>query len=105
MNDKWLKVLGVTGFFLLILWKTDPAVYAGDGDNVARVLHGAARTLFSSMEIPRAILQNPGGVPFPFNLVTGAVAGTFRTVTGTVMGAAEMARGAAPYAKYAVFAL
>ena len=105
MNGKWLKILGVTGFFLLIFWKADPTAYAGDGNNIALIFRGVARTLFSTVEIPRAILQNPSRTPFPFNIVTGAVAGTFRTVAGTVGGAADMARGAAPYAKYAIFAL
>ncbi len=99
---KWLKISG-TIFFLLFFWKANAAAHASDGDNLRHVLHGAGQTLFSSMEIPRTILRN--SAPFPFNIVTGAVAGTFRTVAGTVMGAAEMARGAAPYAKYAIFAL
>lgn len=72
---------------------------------MALIFRGVARTLFSAMEIPRTILQNPSHTPFPFSIVTGAVAGTFKTVAGTVGGAADMARGAAPYAKYAALAL
>ena len=85
--------------------KINAPAYATDGDNVALLFRGVARTLFSSVEIPRTILQNPGGTPFPVNLVTGTIAGTLKTVAGTVMGAADLARGSAPYAKYLVFAV
>ena len=81
------------------------AVYASDGDNLALVFRGVARTLFSSVEIPRTIIENPGGTPFPFNVVTGTVAGALKTVAGTVMGAGDIARGSAPYAKYLMLAL
>ena len=82
-----------------------PSVYASDGNNMGLIFRGVARTIFAAVEIPRTILENPSRTPFPFSLVTGAVTGTFRTVAGTVGGAADMARGAAPYAKYAALAL
>lgn len=77
--------------------------YAATGDDLYLVFRGAARTLFSVVEIPRSIIENPGQVPFPVSLVTGTLAGTVKTVTGTLMGASDMVRGAAPYAKYLIF--
>lgn len=100
-----LKVLKLTGCFLLLFLKIIPSIYASDGNNMALIFRGVARTLFSAVEIPCAILQNSSRTPFPFNIVTGTVAGAFRTVAGTVGGVADMARGAAPYAKYAALAL
>ena len=106
MRNSRLKFLGFTGLILLSLFlRAEPPAYAADGDNIALVFRGVARTLFSVVEIPRTIIENPGGVPFPVNIVTGTVAGTVKTVAGTVLGAFDIARGAAPYAKYAIFAL
>ena len=89
--------------FASFLLNADGAAYATTGNDVYFVFRGAARTLFSSVEIPRTIIENPGKVPFPLNLVTGTIAGTFKTITGTLMGAVDIARGAAPYAKYLIF--
>ncbi len=106
MRNSHLKFLGLTGLILFILLlKAEPPAYAADSDNIALVFRGVARTLFSVVEIPRTIIENPGNAPFPLNIVTGTVAGTVKTVAGTVMGAFDIARGAAPYAKYAIFAL
>ena len=74
------------------------------GDSVGLTARGVARTLFSAFEIPKDMMANAGNA-FPLGLVTGAVTGTVKTVVGTVMGATEIARGAAPYAKYAALAI
>ena len=73
---------------------------AGNGDYLVR---GAAKTMFATMEIPRSMISQSTRAPFPVGLVTGAISGVFRTALGIVSGAADLARGAAPYAKYAVF--
>ena len=88
----------VVFLLILLLFENTFPVYAGDGSNLALVARGVGRTLFSAFEVPRTIIQNPGNVAFPFNIVTGTVAGTVKTVAGTVMGAGDIARGAAPYA-------
>ncbi len=88
---------------LLILTLTSFNVPAyADGD-IGLIFRGVARTLFSVFEIPRAILEQSTQVMFPFGIVTGTVSGSVRTVVGTLLGAADIARGAAPYAKYMVF--
>jgi hypothetical protein len=73
-------------------------------DNLALITRGVARTLFSAFQIPKEMLMNAGNA-FPLGMVFGAMNGAMKTVVGTVMGAADIARGAAPYAKYAIFAL
>ena len=85
--------------FLLLFSLLFPAVsYA----NMGLVLRGLARTVTAAFEVPTQMLQGSTHA-FPLGLVTGAVSGTMRTVAGTLLGAADMARGAAPYAKYMIF--
>ena len=100
---KFFRVL--LPLLLIFFTKMNRPAYASDDNNLALVFRGVARTLFSALEIPRSIIENSTGAPFPLNVVTGTVTGAFKTVAGTVMGAADMARGAAPYAKYLVLAL
>ena len=78
----------------------------------AGIVNGIEKTLFSSLEIPKAMVEQSGN--FPFGLVAGALTGTYRAVAGTISGVGEVAQGAAsgaanaaktaaPYAKYAPF--
>ena len=78
--------------------------YAGDGENIAYAARGASKIFGSLFAIPKAMLQDSGRVLFPFGLVTGAVRGTAQTVGGVVSGVVDVARGGAPYAKYAALA-
>jgi hypothetical protein len=77
-------------------------VYAESG--LPLVARGAGRTLFSVLEIPKEMIVH-GGQAFPLGLVGGVIGGTMKAVAGTVVGAVDMARGAAPYAKYGLLAL
>ena len=79
-------------------------LYADDGENIAYAARGAGKIFGSLFAIPKAMLQDSGHVLFPFGLVTGAVRGTVQTVTGVVGGVVDVARGGAPYAKYAAIA-
>ena len=81
------------------------SAYAGAGQDAAYVARGAGKFLGSVFAIPKAMLQDSGRVMFPFGLVTGAVRGTVQMVGGIVGGAADVAQGSAPYAKYAALAL
>ena len=78
--------------------------YAEMGEDVSYAARGASKLVGSVFAIPKAMLQDSGRVMFPFGLVTGAIRGTFQTVTGVVSGTVDVARGAAPYAKYAAIA-
>ena len=86
---------------ILALTSFNASAYA-DGD-IGLIFQGVARTFLSVFEIPRAMMEQSTQVLFPFGIVTGAVTGTVRTVIGTLAGAADIARGAAPYAKYMIF--
>ena len=92
--------LFLAGFLTVSLQST---AYAG-------FLNGLGKTVLAPFEIPKAILQQAGNLPF--GPVTGALSGTFATVSGVTSGLGEMAAGAAsdavtaariaaPYAKYA----
>ncbi len=78
---------------------------AGTGEDVAYATRGAGKIVGSVFAIPKAMWQDSGRVMFPFGLVTGAVRGAVQTVTGVVSGTVDVARGGAPYAKYAALAL
>lgn len=91
-------------FLLLIVLAGMAAPRPAYADNLALITRGVARTLFSAFQIPKEILAN-GGRAFPLGLIAGTMNGALKTVVGTVMGAGDIARGAAPYAKYAIFAL
>ena len=90
--------------FVFAMFLAPASLYADDGENIAYAARGAGRIFGSLFAIPMAMLQDSGRVLFPFGLVTGAVRGTVQTVTGVVGGVADVARGSAPYAKYAAIA-
>ena len=86
-----------------VLLFAGPSSYADSGEDIAYASRGAGKILGGLFALPVAMLQGAGR-SFPFGLVTGAVQGTFQTVSGVVGGAVDVARGAAPYAKYAAIA-
>lgn len=96
----FLAVLLVLGVIL-----TPSSGYADVGTDVSYAARGASKIVGGMFAIPKAMLQDSGRVMFPFGLVTGAVRGTVQTVTGVVSGVVDVARGGAPYAKYAALAL
>lgn len=101
---KKLKIL--SGLCLIAGMLLAPVpLYAGDGENIAYAARGAGKIFGSMFAIPKAMLQDSRRVFFPFGLVTGAVRGTVQTVTGVIGGTVDVARGGAPYAKYAALAL
>ncbi len=99
-SETFLALLLVASFLLMPC-----AAYADVGTDVSYAARGASKLVGSMFAIPKAMIQDTGRVMFPFGLVTGAVRGTFQTVTGVVSGAVDLARGGAPYAKYAALAL
>lgn len=82
-----------------------PAAYAGTGEDAGYIMRGTGKLLGSAFAIPKAMLEDSGRVMFPFGIVTGAVRGTVQMVSGIFGGAADVATGSAPYAKYAALAL
>jgi hypothetical protein len=99
-----LKIL--LGLLLVLGMVFMPSLgYAEMGEDISYAARGAGKIVGGMFAIPKAMLQDSGRVLFPFGLVTGAVRGTVQTVTGVVGGVVDVARGGAPYAKYAALAL
>ncbi len=88
------------GVFLILLFL---AVSSPAYAEVNQILRGVGKTLFSTVEIPKSMIEQSKTTIFPVGLLTGAVQGTYRTVVGTVNGVVDIAAGAAPYAKYLIF--
>ncbi len=98
------KIRGVFVFLIAaVLLSGVPCAHAGDGENIGYASRGVSKIVGSLFAIPRGMLQGAGS-SFPFGIVTGAIRGTFETVSGVVSGTADVARGSAPYAKYAALA-
>lgn len=100
-KKNFLSTILVAALFLSMV----PVAGAGTGEDIAYASRGAGKILGGVFAIPKAMLQDSGRVMFPFGIVTGAIRGTVQTVAGVVSGTADVARGAAPYAKYAALAL
>ncbi len=94
-------------FFAVIvfLFTVVPDAGASDSQNIAYIQRGVGRILGSTLAIPTAMVQDSRCVMFPFGIVTGALRGTVRMVGSIVGGVVDVARGGAPYAKYAALAL
>ncbi|OQA58158.1 MAG: hypothetical protein BWY42_00120 [Candidatus Omnitrophica bacterium ADurb.Bin277] len=75
------------------------------GTNMAYASRGVGRILGSAMAIPAAVIQDSQRVMFPFGIVTGVIRGTVGMIGGIIGGTCDVARGSAPYAKYAALAL
>lgn len=89
--------------FIALLPMAARPVYAG-GENLQLIFSGLARTVFSVVKLPITILASSTRT-FPLGLIGGVFKGTAEAVGGTLLGAFDTARGAAPYAKYAIFAI
>ena len=79
--------------------------YAAMGEDISYAARGTGKIVGGVFAIPKAMMQDSGRILFPFGIVTGAIRGTVQTVTGVVGGVVDVARGGAPYAKYAALAL
>lgn len=85
--------------FLASCFLLFPAVTYAD---MGLVFRGLARTVSAAFELPFQLMRG-GTQAFPLGLLSSAISGSMRTMAGTLLGAIDMARGAAPYAKYMVF--
>lgn len=91
-------------FLVLVFLGSSLLPKSAHADGIPLIARGIGRTLFSVLQLPKDMIQN-GGQAFPLGLVTGAISGTMKAVAGTLVGAVDIARGAAPYAKYAAIAM
>ncbi len=70
--------------------------------DIGYIANGTSQVVGGALALPTEVLK--GAVQsFPFGIIAGAMRGTMRTLGGVFGGAFNIARGAAPYAKYAAF--
>lgn len=70
--------------------------------DISNIAGGTGSVISGAFALPTEIVK--GGVSsFPFGIIAGAIRGTFMTVGSVVSGVFSIAKGAAPYAKYAAF--
>ena len=89
-------------FFILSLSFSSFAYAENPIRDAGIVVGGASKVVGGVFALPVEILKG-STQSFPFGILAGAVKGTFRTLGGVFGGAFDIARGAAPYAKYAAF--
>ena len=70
----------------------------------ALLFRGLGKTIVAVLSIPVGMATGAAQGGFPFGMIGGLVKGTASAVGGAVSGAFDLARGGAPYAKYAAFA-
>lgn len=68
--------------------------------DVGTVAYGASQVAGGALALPVEILKG-AAQSFPFGILAGALRGTVKTLGGVLGGAFNIAKGAAPYAKYA----
>lgn len=89
-----------------VFFNSPVSAYAENvGRDASYIMRGAGKVFGSVFAIPKAMLQDSTHMMFPFGIVTGAVRGTVNMVGDVVGGVVDVARGSAPYAKYAALAL
>ena len=80
-----------------------PSLYADDVQNINYVERGFSRILTAAFQLPIYLVQKTLNGPPLLGTVDGALTGTFYTISSVTGGAFDIARGAAPYAKYLIF--
>ena len=78
-----------------------PHVLAKSTD--ALLFRGVGKALTAVLSIPVGMASGAAQGGFPFGMIGGAIKGTASAVGSTISGAFDLARGGAPYAKYAAF--
>jgi len=84
-----------------ILLVFSPQAFAKPTD--ALLFRGIGKAIVSVLSIPVGVATGAAQGGFPFGMIGGVVKGTANAVAGTLSSAFDLARGGAPYAKYAAF--
>ncbi len=84
----------------LLLFLGSGGLFAGN-DNLGLIMNGVGKTVVAAAQVPQALSRSGGA--FPFGIVNAAMGGSMRALQGALNGASDIARGAAPYAKYMLF--
>ena len=96
---RFLPFFLLLGFFTLTYKVPDARA-----DSMGLLFRGVAKIVSAVFQVPASMLKG-STQSFPLGLITGAIGGTAKTLMGAVSGSMDIARGAAPYAKYALFAI
>lgn len=86
----------------VLLFVFAPQAFAKSTD--ALLFRGVGKAVVAVLSIPVGVATGAAQGGFPFGMIGGVVKGTANAVGGTLSSAFDLARGGAPYAKYAVFA-
>lgn len=85
-----------------LLFVFAPQAFAKSTDVL--LFRGIGKAVVAVLSIPVGVATGAAQGSFPFGMIGGVVKGTANAVGGTLSSAFDLARGGAPYAKYAVFA-
>ncbi|MBP9864974.1 MAG: hypothetical protein KBC91_01080 [Candidatus Omnitrophica bacterium] len=85
----------------LMMILASPSAMAKPTD--ALLFRGIGKALVAVLSIPVGVATGAAQGGFPFGIIGGVVKGTASAVGGTLSSAFDLARGGAPYAKYAAF--
>ena len=99
MHKKTALILIVV--LLFSMFSVPQELYAANSAGYA--VRGLTRLIYGIIAIPRNILSHSKRVIFPLGILTGTAQGAWEMVSWTLGGAFDLLKGAAPYAKYAVF--
>ena len=100
-----MKRVAVTCGLVLFILSFSSLAHASVYSDTNRFTYGVQRILMAPFQIPIQALNGTMYGPPGFGTVGGVLTGAFRTVGDLVGGLFDMTAAAAPYAKYAVFAL
>ena len=91
--------------FLFSVMMLALAPYALAKPTDALLFRGIGKAIVGVLSIPVGVATGAAQGGFPFGMIGGVLKGTASAVGSTVSGAFDLARGGAPYAKYAAFAI
>lgn len=93
----------ISVLFGVLMMVMAPKAFAKPTD--ALIFRGIGKAIVSVLSIPVGVATGAAQGGFPFGMIGGVVKGTANAVGGTLSSAFDLARGGAPYAKYAAFAI
>lgn len=100
-----MKIRILTAFLIFFLMLQAPLFAIVNPNDTAQFSSGFQRILMSAFQLPFQVISQTLSGPPGIGTVSGVVYGGIRTVTDVVGGLFQMGAAAAPYAKYAMFAL
>lgn len=97
------KIFFLTLLGMALLAAKPDSGFGDVGRDLALITRGVGKTVGTAVAVPINLVGRAATLN-PFNMVGGVLSGTARLMKNTISGGTDIARGGAPYAKYAVFA-